>query len=36
MIKGAGALIVIAGIIWVFWMTKVWLTKEKSNSKKKK
>lgn len=28
-IKGAMSLIIIVAIIWVFWMTKVWLTKEK-------
>lgn len=28
-IKGALTLIIIVAIIWVFWMTKVWLTKEK-------
>lgn len=28
-IKGALTLIIIVAIVWVFWMTKVWLTKEK-------
>jgi hypothetical protein len=27
--KGAAGLIVIVAIIWIFWMTKVWLTKNK-------
>jgi hypothetical protein len=27
--KGAAGLIVIVAIIWVFWMTKIWLTKNK-------
>lgn len=29
MIKGTVGLIVIAIVVWVFWMTKVWLTKDK-------
>lgn len=29
--KGAAGLLVIAAVIWVFWMTKVWLTKNKEN-----
>lgn len=28
-IKGAEAVLVIAAVIWIFWMTKVWLTKKK-------
>ena len=28
-IKGALTLIIIVAIVWVFWMTKVWLTKDK-------
>lgn len=28
-LKGAEALIAISIIVWVFWMTKVWLTKNK-------
>jgi Tfp pilus assembly protein PilW len=29
MLKGTIGLIVIVAIIWVFWMTKEWLTKDK-------
>lgn len=29
MLKGTIGLIIIVAIIWVFWMTKVWLTKKK-------
>jgi hypothetical protein len=30
-IKGAEALIVICIILWGFWMSKEWLTKDKKN-----
>jgi len=33
--KGAMGLIAICAIVWIFWMTKVWLTKNKSNNNKK-
>lgn len=36
MIKGAEALIVICAIIWIFWMTKTWLTKGKKKETKTK
>ena len=28
-IKGAEALLLIAAVVWIFWMTKEWLTKRK-------
>lgn len=32
--KGALGLIVIAAVVWVFWMTYVWLRKPKNNNPK--
>lgn len=34
MLKGTIGLIVIVAIIWVFWMTKEWLTKDKTKNNK--
>ena len=32
-LKGAEGLIAICAIVWVFWMTKTWLTKDKKKNK---
>ena len=33
--KGALGLLAIAAVVWVFWMTKVWLTKSKDSKNEK-
>ena len=29
MIRGLGTIVVLCALVWVFWMTKTWLTKNK-------